>query len=79
MPGPRTGVPLGKATWRGATNRWSGGTGATLPDVRPTAPTVLTVNGGDIVRPEDVSIRLRPYTAADHEVDCGVSIMSAMA
>lgn len=50
-----------------------------MPDVRPTAPTVLTVNGGDIVRPEDVSIRLRPYTAADHEVDCGVSIMSAMA
>ncbi len=40
---------------------------------------VLTVNGGEIVRPEDVSIRLRPYTAADYEVECGAPIMSAMA
>ena len=40
---------------------------------------VLTVNGGDIVRPDEVSIRLRPYTSADHEVDCGAPIMSATA
>lgn len=38
---------------------------------------VLTVNGGDIVRPDDVSIRLRPYTDADREVDCGAPLMSA--
>ena len=38
---------------------------------------VLTVNGGEIVRPEDVSIRLRAYTDADREVDCGAPLMSA--
>ncbi|HVA85989.1 MAG TPA: amidohydrolase/deacetylase family metallohydrolase [Candidatus Saccharimonadales bacterium] len=37
---------------------------------------VLTVNGGEIVRPEDVSIRLRPYTDADREVDCGAPLMT---
>ncbi len=35
---------------------------------------VLTVNGGEIVRPEDVSIRLRPYTAGDLEVECGAPL-----
>ena len=38
---------------------------------------VLTVNGGEIVRPDDVSIRLRPYTDADRAVDCGAPLMSA--
>jgi hypothetical protein len=38
---------------------------------------VLTVNGGRIVRPNDVSIRLRPCTDADREVDCGAPLMSA--
>jgi len=38
---------------------------------------VLTVNGGEIVRPEEISIRLRPYTAADHEVDCGAPLTTA--
>jgi len=38
---------------------------------------VLTVNGGQIVRPEDVTISLRPYTGADREVDCGAPLMSA--
>ena len=38
---------------------------------------VLTVNGGDIIRPTDVSIRLRPYTDADREIGCGAPLMSA--
>lgn len=38
---------------------------------------VLTVNGGDIVRPGDVQIRLRPYTDADREVECGAPLMTA--
>ena len=38
---------------------------------------VLTVNGGTIVRPEDVSIELRPYTDADREIGCGAPLMSA--
>jgi hypothetical protein len=38
---------------------------------------VLTVNGGRVVRPDDVSIRLRPYTDADREVECGAPLMSA--
>ncbi len=38
---------------------------------------VLTVNGGDIVRPDDIEIRLRPYTGADREVECGAPLMSA--
>jgi len=37
---------------------------------------VLTVNGGDIIRPEDISISLRPYTGADREVECGAPLMS---
>ena len=40
---------------------------------------VLTVNGGEIVRPSDVSITLRRYTAADYEVDCGAPLVSASA
>lgn len=38
---------------------------------------VLTVNGGTIVRPDDVSIELRPYTKADSEVDCGAPLSGA--
>ena len=38
---------------------------------------VMTVNGGDIVRPGDIEIRLRPYTDADREVECGAPLMSA--
>ena len=38
---------------------------------------VLTVNGGEIVRPDDVSINLRPYTDADREIGCGAPLMSA--
>lgn len=38
---------------------------------------VLTVNGGEVIRPADVSIRLRPYTGADREVECGAPLMSA--
>jgi dihydroorotase len=37
---------------------------------------VLTVNGGEIVRPDEVTIALRPYTDADREVDCGAPLMS---
>ena len=38
---------------------------------------VLTVNGGEVIRPDDVAIRLRPYTGADREVECGAPLMSA--
>jgi dihydroorotase len=38
---------------------------------------VLTVNGGDIVRPADVAIPLRPYTDADREIGCGAPLMTA--
>ena len=38
---------------------------------------VLTVNGGDVIRPDDVAITLRPYTGADREVECGAPLMSA--
>jgi dihydroorotase len=38
---------------------------------------VLTVNGGEIIRPDDVSISLRPYTDADREIGCGAPLMSA--
>jgi dihydroorotase len=37
---------------------------------------VLTVNGGEIVRPEDVVSPLRPYTQADREMECGAPLMS---
>jgi dihydroorotase len=40
---------------------------------------VLTVNGGEIIRPDEVSIDLRPYTDADREVECGAPLMSASA
>ena len=38
---------------------------------------VLTVNGGEIVRPEEISIPLRPYTDADRAMECGAPLMSA--
>jgi dihydroorotase len=38
---------------------------------------VLTVNGGEIVRPEEISIELRPYTVSDAEIGCGAPLMSA--
>jgi dihydroorotase len=38
---------------------------------------VLTVNGGEVIRPQDIAIRLRPYTDADREVECGAPLMSA--
>jgi dihydroorotase len=38
---------------------------------------VLTVNGGEIVRPDEVSIPLRPYTDADRAMECGAPLMSA--
>lgn len=37
---------------------------------------VVTVNRGEVVWPDDVSIRLREYTASDFEVDCGAPLMS---
>jgi dihydroorotase len=37
---------------------------------------VLAVNRGAIVRPDEIQIRLRDYTAADYEVDCGAPLMS---
>jgi dihydroorotase len=35
---------------------------------------VLTVNRGAIVRPEDVEVTLREYTASDYLVDCGAPL-----
>jgi dihydroorotase len=40
---------------------------------------VLTVNGGEVVRPADVSIELRRYNPADNEVDCGAPLVGATA
>ena len=40
---------------------------------------VLTVNGGEIVRPADVSIELRRYNPADYEVDCGAPLVGTPA
>src|SRR5206468_933456 len=40
---------------------------------------VLTVNGGEIVRPEEVVAPLRPYTQADREMACGAPLMSTPA
>jgi dihydroorotase len=37
---------------------------------------VLTVNGGEVVRPEGVKVALRPYTQADREMACGAPLMS---
>jgi dihydroorotase len=49
--------------------------GHTETATRRFAP-VLTVNGGQLVRPGDVHIRLRAYTDADREVECGAPLMS---
>jgi dihydroorotase len=37
---------------------------------------VLTVSRGTVFRPETIEVRLRDYTAADYEVDCGAPLMS---
>jgi dihydroorotase len=36
---------------------------------------VLTVNGGEVVRPDEVVAPLRPYTQADREMECGAPLM----
>ena len=41
--------------------------------------TVLTVNCGEIVRPDEIQVRLRDYTASDYDVDCGAPLMSEAA
>jgi dihydroorotase len=40
---------------------------------------VLTVMDGSIVMPSDVTIKLRPFTGGDHEVNCGAPLVSSPA
>jgi dihydroorotase len=40
---------------------------------------VMTVNGGDIVLPDEPALELRPYTAADREAGCGAPLISQTA
>ena len=37
----------------------------------------MTVNGGIVVRPDEVNVELRPYTSGDRAVGCGAPLMES--
>ncbi len=38
---------------------------------------LMTVNGGIVVRPDEVNVELRPYTSGDRAVGCGAPLMES--